>query len=272
MKIAAFYENIVEGARAKGLSVREAIEGLMKDGLELLYLAGYSYTEDPEGFRRLLDETGVGVEGVYMFYDFIGKPDDTSYEELIDFTAQLGGTNVLLLPGVLPPGTEDYDNKLALLAEGLRRAAAYGKKKGIAVSLEDFDGLQAPYNTIDSLDYFMQAVPDLTCAFDTGNFIMYGDDELEAFERFKGRLCTMHLKDRARSPRFPGCQPKICADGSAVYPEITGWGYIRIEEILNRLKAMNYPGNVIAELYDYDSDHMLEGISESVKWLAPRVR
>lgn len=61
---------------------------------------------------------------------------------------------------------------------------------------------------------------------------------------------------------------KICSDGKAVYAEITGSGYIKIREILQRLKEMNYPGNVIVELYDYSKEHMLEGISESVKWVA----
>lgn len=268
MKIAAFYENILEGARAKGITPREAVEALMKDGLELLYLAGFTYYQDPERFRALLKETGIGVEGIYMFCDYINRPDDPCYEELIDITAELGGTNVLYLPGILPPGSEDFENKKKLMAEGLARSVEYGKKKGIAVSLEDFDGMEAPYNSIEGLDYFMKAVPDLACSFDTGNFIMFSEDELEAFERFRDRLCTMHLKDRARSPRNPGDEPKTCADGSVVYPEITGWGYIRMEEILRRLKDMNYPGNVIVELYSIDKDHMLDGIAESVKWVA----
>lgn len=267
MKIAAFFENIVEGAEKSGISVEEAVKSLMKDGLELLYLAGFSYEKNPVSFRKLLRNTGVGVEGMYMFYDFVNHPEDTSYERLIDATKELGGTNVLLLPGVLPQGTPDWDQKMQNMFSALARAVQYGEQKGIAVSLEDFDGMEAPYNSIDGLDQFMQAVPGLKCSFDTGNFCMYSEDELEAFERFKDKICTMHLKDRSRTRRNPDDEEKTCADGQMVYPEMTGYGYIRMEEILRQLKEMSYPGNVIVELYSYSPEHMLEGIARSVRWV-----
>lgn len=49
----------------------------------------------------------------------------------------------------------------------------------IAVSMEDFDGLEAPYCTIAGLNDFLTDVPGLACSFDTGNFIMYQENELE---------------------------------------------------------------------------------------------
>ncbi len=267
MKIAAFFENIAEGAEKSGISAEEAVKNLMNDGLELLYLSGISYEKDPENFKALLRNTGAGVEGMYMFFDFVDHPEDTSYERLVDVTKELGGTNVLLLPGVLPQGTPDRDRKMQNMFTALARAVEYGEQKGIAVSMEDFDGMEAPYSSIDGLDQFMQAVPGLKCSFDTGNFCMYSEDELEAFERFKDRLCTMHLKDRSRTKRNQDDKGKTCADGSVVYAEMTGYGYIRMEEILRRLKEMSYPGNVIVEMYDYSPQHMLEGIAQSVRWV-----
>lgn len=61
-------------------------------------------------------------------------------------------------------------------------------------------------------------------------------------------------------------------DGSPSYAAETGFGYIHIKEILDLLKEQKYPGNVIVELYDYSPEHMLEGIGESVSWVAGVLR
>ena len=130
--------------------------------------------------------------------------------------------------------------------------------------MEDFDGLEAPYCTIAGLNDFLTDVPGLACSFDTGNFIMYQENELEAFQLFRDKICTVHLKDRRKEAKYPDDKAKICADGSLSYAAETGRGYIHIKEILDLLKEQNYHGNVIVELYDYSPEHMLEGIGESV--------
>ena len=97
---------------------------------------------------------------------------------------------------------------------------------------------------------------------------MYREDELEAFRLFRDKLCTVHLKDRRKEARYPDDSAKICADGGLVFAAETGKGYIRIKEILDLLKEQEYSGNVIVELFDYSPEHMLEGIGESVSWVA----
>ena len=101
---------------------------------------------------------------------------------------------------------------------------------------------------------------------------MYQENELEAFQLFRDKICTVHLKDRRKEAKYPDDKAKICADGSLSYAAETGRGYIHIKEILDLLKEQNYPGNVIVELYDYSPEHMLEGISESVSWVAGVLR
>ena len=271
MKIAAFYENIVEGARAAGISLETAVRELMQEGLELLYISGFAYKDSADEIESLLKSTGIGVEGMYMFYNFGEDPEDRSYEELIDTTKRLGGTNVLLIPGMLQPGDPENEKKTDNMIHGMRRAVAYGREKEINVSMEDFDGPDAPFCTIDGLAYFLNHVPGLTCSFDTGNFIMEHEDEMRAFELFKDRICTMHLKDRAKEGRYPDVRSKACKDGALEYPAAVGQGYIRMKEILDRLKEMDYQGNLIVELYDYSPAHMLEGIRESVCWVKENI-
>ena len=97
------------------------------------------------------------------------------------------------------------------------------------------------------------------------------EDELEAFDLFADRIRTVHLKDRLLTRRHEGDTPFVCADGKSVYACAVGSGFIRIAEILARLKQRGYSGNVIAELYACDPHHVLQDAADSVRWLKERI-
>jgi sugar phosphate isomerase/epimerase len=155
------------------------------------------------------------------------------------------------------------------MKNALIEAVAYGKKQGITVSMEDFDGLDAPYCTIEGLQWFMTQVEGLQCSFDTGNFLMHHEDELEAFELFADKICAVHLKDRSLTQGSSDDIPCICADGQKRYPTPVGSGYIHMKEILEGLKARNYQGTLIVELFNYGD--MLEGLRQSLKWIRDNI-
>lgn len=283
MKVTCFLENIFQGAESVGIAPDKALMELKASGLDLIYAGGWILKNGMQDvLKAMMDAAGVGLEGMFWFYDFGNHPEDTSYRALIDATAELGGTNVLLVPGMTSVSKEqkagvmaaEEKNRKHLLENMvivLRNAVAYGATKGVAVSMEDFDGMEAPYCTAKGLQYFMEAVPGLQCSFDTGNFIMYHEDELSAFELFRDRLCTVHLKDRAKVAQFPDDQFKICADGSKVYTPAVGSGYIRMAEILEQLKLQQYSGNVIVELFDHSPSHMLDSLKQSVQWVKKQI-
>lgn len=265
MKIAAFYENVAEGARASGVSLEKALSGLQEEGLSLLCLTPESWEKDAGLLGPVLEKTGIGIEGLHAVCDFAREPGTERYKAVIDLALSLGAGNVLLIPGFLTTG--NTEEALRRMTGGMRRAARYGAEKGMPVLMEDYDGMLAPFNSIAGLAYFLDAIPELGCAFDTGNFCMYREDELCAFERFAGRIVTVHLKDRSDLPFFPGDSFKVCADLEKIWPAPVGSGSIRIAEILRELQMRAYPGNVIVEHYDVDPERMLSAIRTSVAWV-----
>ena len=268
MKIAAFYENIKTGAGAAGISMENALGELKEAGMDLLYANYEEIRKDLTWLRPVMEQYEIGVEGLYGFFDFPHQFPDERYKECIALCAELGGTNVLLLPGIiLPDEKADEEVLTQRMIDGLALAAEYGQPRNVAVTLEDFDGMVAPYNCISGMKMFMDSIPKLGCSFDTGNFIMFGEDPLEAFHLLKDRTCTVHIKDRSRTPVNPGDIPKQCADGSTVYPCPVGRGYIPIPEIVKELKEDGYTGNLIAEMYDCDEETMLSEIRNSVLFL-----
>lgn len=269
MKISAFYENILEGVTFYSLDMKETLIQLKRDGLEKLYFSYDTLKNDKDAsILHMLQELGMGAEGLYGFFQFEHFPMDEEYKNFIDTAVKYHAGNVLLVPGFV---TEEEIEKAEELKTnmwmGLKNAVQYGHEKGMDVSIEDFDGLTAPYCSIAGVREFLEKVPGLQFSFDTGNFVMYHDNELEAFELLKDKICTVHLKDRSHNKNSEKHPAVTCADGELLYAVPVGDGFMQIKEIMTRLKEMGYDGGLIAELYGYYPEDMLAGIRKSVKWI-----
>ena len=258
MKISAFYENIRTGAEFCGVTMTEAVTMLRDSGLTGLYISLDSLKASLPEIRAVLENTGVFVAGLHAWIDLDTNPD--GYRELIDAACNNGTDNVLIVPTC----SGNHDNNLTeILLAGVKAAVEYGESRGITVCMEDMDRLNSPYNSVAGLDQFLSNIPGLFCCFDTGNFIMHQEDELEAFRYFQSKISMMHLKDRAKEPEHPDDVGRIIADGTVRYPCPVGSGFIQIKQILDIANGLP----VIVELYDYSPEHMLEGIRKSIKWL-----
>ena len=270
MKISVFYENLLDSVRATGLQAEEALGRLREAGIDGIYLNAESWERDRDFLRETLAKQNLCVTGMHAFCDFPAEPDTTRYRRIIDLAVESGADNLLLIPGMLSTGNTRRD--LDHILEGTRKAVAYGQTMGMPVLMEDFDGLQSPYNCMAGLKYFLDSVEGLGCAFDTGNFAAFHEDELSAFDLFADKIQTVHLKDRSRTPQHEGNSPFICADGNPVYACAVGSGYIRIAEILQRLQARNYQGNLIVELYACDPHYFMEDALNSLEWLKKQLK
>lgn len=269
MKISAFYENILEGARFEGIDIKRILHQLKTEGMEKIYLSYTTLKNDAgESILQMLQDVGIGVEGLYGFISFEHNPMDEEFRHMIDMAVKVKGRNFLFVPGFV---TEEKQCNAGELKEnmwiGLRNAVQYGKKHGIDVTIEDFDGLTAPYCRLSGVQEFLENVPEMKCSFDTGNFIMYHDDELEAYEMLKDNICNVHLKDRSYYRKCDKHPATVCADGECMYSVPVGEGVMQIKEIMTRLKKNGFDEGLIVELYGYYADDMLEGIRKSVKWV-----
>lgn len=266
MKIAAFYENILEGAQKSGITDREALSMLHAQGMRGIYISYDSLRSDKERLLSLFRELGLEVEGLHGWFELGLDPQNQGCMDMIRLAKEAGANNVLIIPGMIAAEEENQrEDRLQNMKRALTAAVSYGKQKGIPVSMENFDGATAPYNSVEGLKWFLDQVPGLMCTFDTGNFIMFHEDEMEAFHLFRDRICALHIKDRSKTAMHSDDKAKRCADGGIDYPAPVGSGYIQIREILACLARDGYQGNLIAELYDYGDT--LNGVIQSVKWL-----
>ena len=269
MKIAVFYENIHDMALDAGMKMDVAMAMLRDEGMELLYMKPESWIRDRYELSMAMEKLGLDIEGMHFYCDFAAEPDTERYKDAIDAAAEAGAGNILVIPGMYTSDNPVRD--LENMINGMQRAVDYGQRKKIQVLMEDYDGKTAPYNSITGLQYFMDRVEGLGCAFDTGNFVMFHENELEAYDQFADRIRTVHLKDRCAVKRHDGDVPFHCADGSPIYACTIGSGNIQIAEILNKLRRHDYPGNVIVELYACDPKYMLNDAIDSIRWVKEHI-
>ena len=251
MKIAVFYENLLTACEKEGIMLLEALKLLKEKGLEAVYIEGSNYKRDKEMLSELLPKTGLFIAGMHQHFDFSHNREDESFKEFIDLAKASGADNILPVPGFIPEG-EDREALLSNMLFCMERAVRYGKEQGVYVCMEDYDNLYSPINSVKGMDFFFERIPDLKCAYDSGNFCTYNEDSVAALKHFIQRTVLVHIKDRDVSFR-EGCgKPYISADGTPYYCVPSGTGIMRIREIVNILKENNFDGTLVAELYGYE--------------------
>ncbi len=266
MKIAVFYENIMEGVTKEGLEEEKVLEELAGLGMELVYISYEALKERKDFLLPLFSKLGLKVEGLHWAFDFGQSPEAESYRKAVDLAKEAGAGSLLIVPGMISEEKKgDRERIRNNMKTALSKAVRYGEERGIAVCMEDYDSMEAPYHCVEELEWFLEQVSGLRCCFDAGNFVVCHEDELEAFHRLRSRICTLHLKDRAMTKGNPGDGQVVCADGAVMYPAPVGGGCMKIAEILQELKKDGYAGNVVVELFDYAQT--LAGLKQSVAWV-----
>jgi len=266
MKIAAFYENIIEATKQENITLETCLKRLYDKGLHSVCFSFENLAKDEETILNLLKSIGLKVESVYHFFDYGNKFEKDGYIELIDTAKRVQAENVLIVPGMASTKDEGLREQQARnMLEAMKKIVAYGSEKAITVTMEDFDSVEAPYCTIKGLKWFLDEVEGLKCAFDTGNFIVYDEDEFEAYKQIKNKIISLHLKDRALEKKGKENQAFISVHQRPYYPSAVGYGDMQIKKILDDLMNDDFQGNGIVELFG--SQEMMNNLEKSIEWL-----
>ena len=266
--IATFYDHILDIAKQEGCSVQEALSEAKKLGVTALEGSCMNTRGRARELSRELLDAGMGITTMPAFFSFESDPDvEQKAEEFFADAKTIGADTLLVIPGFLPEGA-DPEECTRVMIERTKRLSELAAKAGLALTMEDFDNKSSPIATSAGMLRFMDAVPGLTACFDTGNFYFAGEDPFEAFDRLRGRIGHVHLKDRAEDTDF-GEDPNRTMDGRPMHPSPVGAGVIPMEELLGRFRADGYSGAYTIE--HYGARPMLECLKRSTEWLRARL-
>ena len=262
MKISVFYVHVREAAAQAACDPKDLLPVLTGAGITGLEM-DLNELGDLTGTKAMLDEAGMEVSNICCMFRWENGPAPARSQALLEAAAYLGCHKIMPIPGFFPEGC-DRDAVLERMAACLDDLYTDAAAAGLTVSLEDYDNIASPIASASGMKWFADRVPGVGFTFDTGNFNYVGEDELEDFELLKDRILHVHCKDRANRA-LNGEAPQITVDGRKIYPCAFGSGFIRTDEILERLKAIGYDDYLTIE--HYGAADQLNTILQSARYL-----
>lgn len=269
MAITTFYDHALELAKQENITAVEGITVLKKMGIDKLEIIDHWIEDDCDNLLNNLRETGIGVSALCAFFDFF-QDKEAQIEQKLEYAQRIRAEKVLVIPGFYAQGDTDEQKleKDKVMIDGVSTFAVKAKEKGITVMMEPFDSLISPIGSVEGLKKYIEK-SGIYCAFDTGNFIMYGEDEYRAYDVFAGNIAHVHLKDRAENKPDEGGDSIETSSGKLFYPSPVGSGVIKIDQIITRLKKDGYNGDYAIE--HFGTPNQLKYHEMSVKWIKARI-
>ena len=223
-KISVFASFVRNVAKERGITLAEAADLLYGIGVRG-FDCGPSEKDVPE-----LAATRLKPINFYffprMFADDKGAAD---VKHCFDMAAKYSVPRIMLVPVNF---TKDGDEaaEFEKILQWTRKFVADAKSRGITVTVEDFGGSRNCCSHMKYLKRFLDEIPDVKLALDSGNLYYAGRDEdiIELMKYAKGRIAHVHLKDQT-------------AENNRKYATL-GLGAVPNEAIVKEVAASGYEG------------------------------
>ena len=244
-KISVFAHYVHYVAKERKVSLAEAADLLHAEGVR-----GFDehYTS---GKLAELAATKLKPINLYGWVKFLASDGGAAEMEAFLGTAKRYGVpRVMVIPDRF---TRDGDEEAEFrgMVAGLRKMVARAKEQGITVTVEDFGGDPlSPCNRMVYLKRFLDEIPDLRLALDSGNlyYARRGEDILELMRHAGGRIAHVHLKDQLASDQ-------------RTYAEL-GVGGVPNREIVHYVTKAGYDGWFTLENTVKGADTLLEAVRQ----------
>lgn len=235
-KISVFASFVRNTAKQRGVSLAEAADMLYDLGVR-----GFDIAPDDKDLPEIAASRLKPIN-FYFFPDMQGSDNGAAdCRRCLDMAVKYGVPRVMVVP---PNFTKDGDEaaEFAVDLSSMKMFVSEAKKRGITITVEDFGGAQNPGSHMKYLKRFLDEIPDLGFALDSGNlyYAGRGEDILEMMEYAKGRIAHVHLKDQTH-------------DNNRKYATL-GLGAVPNEKIVRSLASQGYQGwytleNAVGDAY-----------------------
>lgn len=282
MKISAFPKCWIEEISEGRMSLFEWIKistGLGCEGLELypgfLQKRGSSYLAK---VRNAIEREGMVVSMMCHSPDFTVPQEEVKNQieatkEMIQITAELGGTSCRVLSGQRRPGL-DREETVKQVVDCIQSCLPEAERCGILLSMENHykDGYWKYPEFAQNMDVFLEIVNQIDSPFfgvqyDPSNAIVAGEDPIVLLDQVLPKVTTMHASDRFIEPghTIEEVQNSIAQIG---YPSflnhgVVGKGLNNYPLIFQKLASRRYSGWVSIE----DGMNGMGEMKESVEFL-----
>lgn len=245
MKKSIFLDHIAVAAEQRDESVEDMIRytaSLGFDGADVRWSIKDAVCRDAVmAASKKLHKAGMSVSCVYRYCVLAEGYSETDMREFFRTVQEAGCSQAMIIPGKYK---ENRELEAAAIVKNLGELCDMAEEYGVTVTTEDFDSQNAVISGIEAANYFLRKVPKLGFTLDTGNFICFGDDPLDAIRTVGNRITHVHLKDRSHTPLTKGDGK---AEFAGLYSAPPGEGFLPIRECIEELHNVGYDGFVTVE-------------------------
>jgi len=272
IRLSVFFDHILQAEEQTGKHIPELLAEVKKAGISAVEINS-TYLLKHLATLEMLETAGLQVSCIYEFYALERGRETEKARRHIEIARKTKAGKILIVPGFFSVETEEFANcvpdrekvwdylshseKAQRMADGLREIVEMAGSRNIAdtpitVVIEDFDDRNSPIACVSGMQWFAEQVPGLCFTFDTGNFIIHGENIFAAWEELKDKVVHVHCKDRKISSDKPlQTQKNATPDIKECYlPAAVGEGCIPIKELVYKMKEYGYRGYLAIEHFD----------------------
>lgn len=272
IRLSVFFDHILQAEEQTGKHIPELLAEVKKAGISAVEI-NCTYLLEHPATLEMLETAGLQVSCIYEFYALERGRETEKARRHIEIARKTKAGKILIVPGFFSVETEEFVNcvpdrekvwdylshseKAQRMADGLREIVEMAGSRNIAdtpitVVIEDFDDRNSPIACVSGMQWFAEQVLGLCFTFDTGNFIIHGENIFAAWEELKDKVVHVHCKDRKISSDKPlQTQKNATPDIKECYlPAAVGEGCIPIKELVYKMKEYGYRGYLAIEHFD----------------------
>lgn len=270
MKLSVSMWSVVNTVRAGQMDLPGFIDFAARQqaqGVELLdYFWRDAAAEIPQ-VKRQIKDVGLQLAVYSIGNDFFQPEADKRAAQLADLQRGVDVANQLevgvlrVFSGNAKEGYQLADG-LGWIIDGLAAGAAYAQQHGVTLALENH-GLMAGRS--DQVRQIIETVnsPALRANLDTGNFLLVGQNPIDAARDLADLVALVHLKDFRRARPDETTHVYKGLDGVGYTGEVVGQGQVDLPAIVAILRQAGYNGWLSLE-FEGSQDPLTIGVPQSL--------
>lgn len=270
MKLSVSMWSVVEPVRAGQMNLPQFLEFAARQQVEGVELLDYFWSEERQEIPRVkkqLDDLGLKL-AVYSIGNDFFQPEASArakaLEDIkhgVDVANELGVNILRVFSGSHREGYSLSEGKTWIL-DGLTASAEYAMQHGVTLALENHGLLAGRSEQVREIIEQVNS-PALRANIDTGNFLLVGQNPMDAVRDLASLAALVHLKDFRPAEAGQSVHIYHALDGTVFTGSVTGEGMVDLPAILSLLEESGYAGWLSLE-YEGAADPITIGVPQSL--------